>query len=45
MMAAVAMYERLGFRRCPDYDWDLDQLIPFEATGPRHIATAYSLHL
>lgn len=41
MAAAVAMYERLGFRRCPDYDLDLEKLIPFDATGPRNIATAY----
>lgn len=41
MAAAVAMYERLGFQRCADYDLALDELMPFEHSGPPLTAIAY----
>lgn len=41
MEAAVAMYERMGFVRCPEYDRDVMSLFVPDATGPYPTAIAY----
>lgn len=45
MRAAVPLYERLGFRRCPDYDEDVSALFGLDPVGDPMLAIGYHLPL
>jgi GNAT superfamily N-acetyltransferase len=45
MTAAIAIYERLGFRRLPEYDMPIAQMFPADERADGSVAIAFRLDL